>query len=127
MTGYDSVVQYPFGFGLSYTEFDWAVESVSIPDGSFIDEKSEITIQVRVTNVGEYAGKDVVEVYFTPEYYEGGIEKAAVNLVGFAKTQTLDPGASEVLTITLDTYDLASYDAYDLNNNQNKGYELGRL
>ena len=124
LTGYDSVVQYPFGFGLSYTEFDWAVESVSIPDGSFIDEKSEITIQVRVTNVGEYAGKDVVEVYFTPEYYEGGIEKAAVNLVGFAKTQTLDPGASEVLTITLDTYDLASYDAYDLNNNQNKGYEL---
>lgn len=124
LTGYDSVVQYPFGFGMSYTQFKWTVESVSVEDGSTLNSDSEITIQVRVENVGEYAGKDVVEVYFTPEYKDGGIEKAAVNLLGFAKTQELEPGLSEVLTIKFDAYDLASYDAYDLNKNGNKGYEL---
>ena len=124
VTGYDSVVQYPFGYGLSYTSFKWTVESVSIPDGSEINRESEITIQVSVENVGETAGKDVVEIYFTPEYKVGQIEKPHVNLVGFAKTSNLNPGEREVLVITLNTDDLACYDAYDLNGNGNKGYEL---
>ncbi len=124
VTGYDSVVQYPFGYGLSYTSFDWSVEFVSIPDGSEINRSSEIVIQVGVENTGSVAGKDVVEIYFTPEYKVGEIEKPHVNLVGFAKTSTLNPGECEILTITIDTEDLACYDAYDLNGNGNKGYEL---
>lgn len=124
VTGYNSVVQYPFGYGLSYTEFNWVVESVSIPDGSEINRDSQIVIQIAVENVGSHAGKDVVEVYFTPEYKAGEIEKAHVNLVGFAKTSTLNPGEREILTITIDADDMTSYDAYDLNKNGNKGYEL---
>ena len=124
VTGYESVVQYPFGYGLSYTEFKWTVESVSIPTGSEIDRSSQIEIKVAVENIGEHAGKDVVEVYFTPEYKEGEIEKAHVNLVGFAKSTTLQPGEREVLTLTVDADDMTSYDAYDLNGNGNKGYEL---
>ena len=126
LKGYDSVVQYPFGYGLSYTEFNWVVESVSIPDGSNIDRNSKIQIQVAVENVGAYAGKDVVQIYLTPEYHRGEIEKAAVNLVGFAKTSNLQPGEREVLTIDVSVEDLACYDAYDLNANGNKGYELDR-
>ena len=122
--GYDSVVQYPFGYGLSYTTFDWTVESVSLPDGSELDKSSEIVIQISVENTGSVAGKDVVEVYLTPEYKEGEIEKAHVNLVGFAKTTNLRPGDRETLTIKINVEDLACYDAYDLNKNGNKGYEL---
>ena len=124
VTGYNSVVQYPFGYGLSYTSFNWVVESVSLPDGSEINRDSNITIQVAVENMGSAAGKDVVEIYFTPEYKPGQIEKSHVNLVGFAKTSNLNPGEREVLTITLNVDDLACYDAYDLNGNGNKGYEL---
>lgn len=122
--GYESVVQYPFGYGLSYTEFNWVVESVSIPDGSEINRDSMIIIKVAVENVGTHAGKDVVEVYFTPEYKHGEIEKAHVNLVGFAKSSVLNPGEREILTIVVDADDMTSYDAYDLNKNGNKGYEL---
>ena len=124
VTGYDSVVQYPFGYGLSYTEFNWVVEYVSVPDGSEITRESQILIQLAVENVGTFPGKDVVEVYFTPEYKEGEIEKSHVNLVGFAKSSTLNPGEREILTITVDGDDMACYDAYDLNRNGNKGYEL---
>lgn len=124
VTGYNSVVQYPFGFGLSYTEFNWVVESISIPDGSEINRESEIVLTVAVENVGEFAGRDVVEIYCTPEYKAGEIEKPSVNLVGFAKTSILDPGAREILTISINVDDLACYDAYDLNKNGNKGYEL---
>ena len=77
-----------------------------------------------VTNVGQVAGKDVVEVYLTPEYKRGEIEKAHVNLVAFAKTGIINPGEKQTVTITIDVEDLACYDAYDLNNNGNKGYEL---
>ena len=124
VNGYESVVQYPFGFGLSYTTFDWTVESLSIPEGSEINRESEITITLSVSNTGTVAGQDVVEVYLTPEYKEGGIEKAHVNLVAFAKTSVINPGEKQTLTITVDVEDLACYDAYDLNKNGNKGYEL---
>ena len=124
VTGYESVVQYPFGYGLSYTSFEWTVEALSIPDGSEINRESEITITLSVTNVGQVAGKDVIEVYLTPEYKRGEIEKAHVNLVAFAKTGVINPGEKQTLTVSVDVEDLACYDAYDLNRNGNKGYEL---
>ena len=124
VTGYDAVVQYPFGYGLSYTEFNWVVDSITLADGSEINRDSEIVITLSVENVGDVAGKDVIEVYLTPEYKEGQIEKPHVNLVGFAKTATINPGEKQVIAITLNVDDFACYDAYDLNNNDNKGYEL---
>ena len=124
VTGYESVVQYPFGFGLSYTSFEWTVESLSLANGSEINRESEITITLSVSNVGSVAGQDVIEVYLTPEYKRGEIEKAHVNLVAFAKTGTINPGEKQTLTISVDVEDLACYDAYDLNHNGNKGYEL---
>lgn len=124
VTGYDAVVQYPFGYGLSYTDFAWTVESVSIPDGSEIDQNSEIIINVGVTNIGSVPGKDVVELYLTAEYKPGEIEKPHVSLVGFAKTATINPNEKQIVSIKVNIEDLVSYDAYDLNKNGNKGYEL---
>lgn len=121
--GYDGVVQYPFGYGLSYTDFSWEV--VKAPDeGAQIDENDDLTFTVKVTNTGNAAGKDVVELYYTPPYVTGGIEKAAVNLGAFAKTDVLQPGESQEVTLTMDVADMASYDCYDANDNGFAGYEL---
>ena len=79
---YDSVVQYPFGHGLSYTTFNQQIQN-------FSDNGNNVSFDVTVTNTGSVAGKEVVEVYFTPPYNNGGIEKAAVNLVNFAKTDLI--------------------------------------
>ena len=100
---YDSTVQYPFGYGLSYTTFSQKIEDVK-------ETSKDVTLTVSVTNTGSVAGKDVVELYFTPPYTNGGIEKASVNLVDFAKTSILEPGASESVTFTVNKEDLASYD-----------------
>lgn len=100
---YNSTVQYPFGYGLSYTNFKQEISNVS-------DDGKTITMEVTVTNIGDEAGKEVVEVYFTPPYYNGGIEKAEVNLVEFAKTDILEPGKSETVSISFDYEDMASYD-----------------
>ncbi len=97
-------VQYPFGFGLSYTTFDWEVES-------FDANENEITVEVKVTNTGDVAGKEVVQVYFSAPYYEGGIEKSAIELAGYAKTKELAPDKSETVEITFATEDMASYDS----------------
>ncbi len=102
---YDSTVQYPFGYGLSYTEFTQEISNVSTANGV-------ITFDVTVTNTGSVAGKDVIEVYYNPPYYNGGIEKATANLVTFAKTDTLEPGTSETISISFDAEDMASYDTY---------------
>ncbi len=102
---YDEAVVYPFGYGLSYTTFDWEVEE---QDLGKVDEN--ITLKVKVTNIGEYAGKDVVQVYFNAPYYESGIEKAEVVLGDFAKTKLLEPGESQVVTLTFPVEDMASYD-----------------
>ena len=96
-------VVYPFGYGLSYTTFTQAITSAQYQDGAF-------TFTVEVTNTGNVAGKDVVELYVEAPYYAGGIEKAKVILCGFDKTQTLEPGQSESITITVDQEDIASYD-----------------
>ena len=100
---YDATVQYPFGYGLSYTTFTQEMSDLTVNDG-------EITFDVTVTNTGDLAGKDVVEVYYNPPYTNGGIEKATANLIDFEKTQMLEPGASETITITFDAEDMASYD-----------------
>lgn len=133
--GYDGVVQYPFGHGLSYSSFDWSIVSVEgktkddklIKIGEdFVDEKTKFTVKVRVTNTSETPGRDVVELYYTPPYYKNQIEKSSVNLLAFAKTEVLQKDQSQVLELSFTGYDLASYDCYDKNTNRNVGYELDR-
>lgn len=122
-TGYEGVVQYPFGYGLSYTDFEWTVKDVSIPKGSALTADSEITFTVEVQNVGDVSGKDVVELYFTSEYHKGGIEKPSVKLAAFDKTPELEPGQVTELELSVKLSDMASYDVYDSNNNGFMGYE----
>ena len=111
VNSYDQVVQYPFGYGLSYTEFEWKITDVSPASGSRIRANDSITVTVEVKNVGNYPGRDVVELYYAQPYTRGGIEKASVNLGAFAKTQTiLQPGENEVLTLSMKVEDMASYD-----------------
>lgn len=123
-TGYDGIVQYPFGYGLSYTTFDWKIVKTEPEINSSIDDNTQFSIDVEVTNTGSYEGKDIVEAYITLPYSKGGIEKSYVSLVGYAKTDNLIPGASQVVTIDIDANDFLSYDCYDKNNNGFKGYEL---
>lgn len=100
---YDKTVQYPFGYGLSYTEFEQKMGELEEKDG-------QISVDVEVTNTGDVAGKDVVEVYYKPPYTNGRIEKASANLIEFAKTDLLQPGESQIVTATFSIEDMASYD-----------------
>lgn len=100
---YDKTVQYPFGYGLSYTEFEQKMGELEEKDG-------QISVDVEVTNAGDVAGKDVVEVYYKPPYTNGGIEKSSANLIEFAKTDLLQPGESQTVTVTFSIEDMASYD-----------------
>lgn len=118
---YNANVVYPFGYGLSYTTFDWTVGDVS---ASEIELGTTITVPVTVKNTGSVAGKDVVQLYASAPYTLGGIEKAHKVLVGFAKTKLLQPGESETVTVSFDPYSAASYDYRDANNNGFSGYEL---
>lgn len=119
--GYDAIVQYPFGYGLSYTTFEWKVKW---PTEKELTIDGKYTVEVTVKNTGDHPGKDVVELYYTPHYTNGGIEKAEMNLLAFGKTVTLNPGESQPVTLEFSAYDLASYDDYDKNGNGFKGYEL---
>lgn len=118
---YSANVVYPFGYGLSYTDFEWTVGE---PSDEEIALDTVITVPVTVRNTGKVAGKDVVELYASAPYTEGGIEKAYKVLVGFAKTGLLQPGESETVTVRFDPYDAASYDYRDANGNGFAGYEL---
>ena len=135
--GFDAVVQFPFGFGLSYNTYSWEVGPINLrtlqdetPVPYNADGKNEIThnsfidIPVTVTNNGEYPGRDVVQAYVTVPYTKGGIEKNAVALVGYAKTNLLQPGESETIIVSIDVNDFTSYDCYDKNGNGHKGWEL---
>lgn len=106
--GYKEAVQYPFGYGMSYTDFTWDVGQPQF-DGD------KIQIDVKVTNAGTVDGKDVVQLYFSPPYIPGGIEKSFIELGAYDKTNLLHPGESQVLTLSYDTRDMASY---DMNNTQ---------
>lgn len=122
--GYEGVVQYPFGYGLSYTEFDYELVKTVPEAGSELQQDGQIEVTVKVTNVGDTAGKEVVELYYTPPYIKGGIEKSALELCEFGKTELLKPGESQELTMVFDIEDMASYDCYDANENKVTGYEL---
>ena len=131
--GYNSVVAYPFGHGLSYTNFKWELVETKPNRNSNITANQDIEIKVEVTNEGDVPGKDVVEAYLTAEYHiedpvnnVGGIEKASVKLVGFQKTNVIMPGKSETVTLKLKTRDFLQFDCYDANNNGHSGYELDR-
>lgn len=102
---YDEAVVYPFGYGLSYTNFDWEVVDYDLGK---LDES--ITMTVKVTNTGDIAGKDVVQMYYSAPYINGGIEKSEIVLGDFAKTELLEPGQSQELTVSFLVEDMASYD-----------------
>ena len=100
---YDETVQYPFGYGLSYSDF-----SEEITD--FKADGKTVSVDVKVTNTGDVAGKDVVELYYSAPYNKGGIEKSQVILGGFTKTDSLEPGKSQTVTVSWNYEDMASYD-----------------
>ncbi len=113
---YDEHVQFPFGHGLSYTTFTQEMQK-------FKDNGDTVTFDVNVTNTGDVAGKEVVEIYYTPPYNNGGIEKASVNLIEFGKTETLEPGASETVSFEIAKEEMASYDSRAIKT-ENGGYVL---
>ena len=100
-------VQYPFGYGLSYTKFQKELISYEIGD-------TTITVNVKVTNVGNVSGKDTVQIYYSAPYYEGGIEKSAICLAGYDKTEMLAPGKSETVSVEFKISDMMSYDKDNL-------------
>lgn len=107
LINYDEVVQFPFGYGLSYTTFEQTMSEVE-------QTETAVTVSVTVKNTGDVAGKDVVELYVTAPYTNGGIEKSAVSLVDFGKTRMLAPGEEEALTFTVPLEDMASFDSSEV-------------
>lgn len=106
LINYEDTVLYPFGYGLSYTTFKQEMGQLQT------DREGNLSVDVTVTNTGAVAGKEVVELYYSPPYTNGGIEKSSVNLAAFDKTDKLEPGASQTLTLTFKAEDMASYDTY---------------
>lgn len=122
---YQENVVYPFGYGLSYTTFDWTIEEADTTvNQSNLEKDTEIVVAIKVTNTGSIAGKDVVQLYYSTPYVDNGIEKAAKVLGGFAKTELLQPGESEIVHIQIPLENMASYDYSDANQNGFKGYEV---
>ncbi|MDE6505382.1 MAG: glycoside hydrolase family 3 C-terminal domain-containing protein [Clostridia bacterium] len=119
--GYNAVVQYPFGYGLSYTQFSW---DITWPQSTELTADGTYKVKVKVTNNGKEAGKDVVQLYGHAPYKNGGIEKAERVLLDFVKTPLIEAGRSVDVELEFTSYDLASYDEYDKNGNGFKGYEL---
>lgn len=109
---YNSIVGYPFGFGLSYTSFSFSDMQV---EKTGEGRQTSYDVSVKVTNTGAVAGKKTVQVYAQKPYTEydkqNGIEKAAVELAGYGKTAILQPGESEVVKVNVPEYFLTSYDA----------------
>lgn len=121
---YDEHVVYPFGYGLSYTNFIWTLKDSTASPTIDKANNNKISVTVNVKNDGEVAGKDVIELYYSAPYFENGIEKAHVVLGGMKKTDLLQPGEDRDYTITINIEDMASYDYNDANGNGHKGYEL---
>lgn len=128
---YDDAVVYPFGYGLSYTQFEWTLKSVKLGNADLeengiivsSDKDKDISVEVEVKNIGNTAGKDVVELYFSAPYTEGGVEKSHVVLGAFAKTDLLQPEQTCTVTLTFNLYSTASYDYSDANGNGCSTYE----
>ena len=106
---------------MSYTTFDWELLTDNTGN-EVLDKDGTVEIRVRVTNTGEVAGKDVVQLYYNAPYTKGGISKAHVVLGGFAKTDMLEPGESQEITLELRVGNMASYDWSDAKVNGFKGY-----
>lgn len=140
---YENAVNYPFGYGLSYTSFATNVKGLytdkdltqslgNVVSGDiFASDKTKgkaqvdrLYLKVSVTNTGKTAGKKSVQVYVTAPYTKGGTEKSFVTFAGFGKTSLLEPGQSEDVVVEFNVQDFASYDATDKNADANKGYEL---
>lgn len=122
---YEAAVNYPFGYGLSYTDFKWEVGDVKLSTDTLTAE-TKITVDVKVTNIGAYAGKEVVELYYSAPYTEGATEKSHVVLGAFEKTDIIRPGTSETVTLELTGFDMASFDVYDKDKDGHTGYELDK-
>ena len=144
---YDQIVQFPLGFGLSYTTFSWSIASNHIhgddldgnvtADAPYIlaspavagttltnaDRYSAITVAVEVTNTGTRYGSEVVQAYFNAPFL-GGIERPYIRLATFARTGLLAPGESQLVFLTFNLYNVASYDFLDSNNNGFAGWEF---
>lgn len=118
---YSKNVVFPFGYGLSYTTFEWNVKQ---PSSTELSRDGVISVEVEVTNTGDVAGKEVIQLYAGAPYTSGGIEKPHKVLVGYAKTGLLDPGEKDTVTVEFDPYNVASYDYDDANGNGFCGYEL---
>ncbi len=119
-TWYEDNVVYPFGYGLSYTTFDWEVKYLT----DTLSKDGKVEAEVTVTNTGNVAGKEVVQLYYSAPYNEGEIEKSHVNLGAFEKTDLIQPGLSDTVRLSMNVRDMASYDYNDANANGIKGYEL---
>lgn len=120
---YNKNVVYPFGYGLSYTSFEWTFDGLEMSTEK-LTKDTVFTAKVTVENTGDFAGKDVVELYMSAPYTVGGIEKASTQLLGFAKTPVLEAGESATVEIVFDAYDIAAYDWSDANDNNFAGYEI---
>ena len=121
---YNANVVYPFGYGLSYTTFEQELVNKSALEAAALNPTEEFEVQVKVRNTGEKAGKQVVQLYVEAPYENGGIEKAYKVLAGFAKTDMIQPGHDDTVTIKVNPYDFASFDSHDLNHNGKKTFEL---
>ncbi len=121
---YNDAVVYPLGYGLSYTTFDQKITNKTVLTDTELTADSTVEIEVEVTNTGDVAGKEVVQIYFTAPYTENGIEKSHKVLGGFAKTGMLAKGESETVTVEIPAYYFASYDYNDANSNDFIGYEI---
>lgn len=121
---YNNNVVYSFGYGLSYTTFSQKIKETNIEEDSTWSGNEELSVTVTVTNTGNVAGKDVVQIYAGAPYTSNEIEKSAKVLVGFAKTELIEPTKSQDITVKFTPYDFASYDYADKNGNGFKGYEL---
>lgn len=129
---YDNATCYPFGFGLSYTEFDQTIEGIYTDEAcgaadeltAFTGNEDAIYVKVKVENKGLVAGKDVVQIYVNAPYYNDGIEKPYVSLVGFGKSKLIQPGKTGYVVVRVNVQDMASFDYSDANKNGEKTYEL---
>ena len=117
---YNNNVVYPFGYGISYTTFEKSTKFLT----DTLSAEGEIKAEVTVTNTGKYPGKEVVQMYYTAPYYEGEIEKSHIVLGGFEKTDVIEPGQSQKITVSMKVRDMASYDYNDANADSIYGYEL---
>ena len=128
---YQNNVVYPFGYGLSYTDFSWSIDEGSwkigetaLTDGADLGEADmtkDISVTVNVKNDGDVAGKDVVQLYISAPYYDGEIEKSHVVLGAFAKTELIEPGQTRPVTLTFNLRETASYDYNNANENEGEG------